>query len=67
MLYVHAAFHKRESTKEHIENAGHQILWLPAYSLDLNPIEKKWAKVKHIWRLWKIDCIDTLFKVCMQC
>nr|WP_315277240.1 transposase [uncultured Acinetobacter sp.] len=22
---------------------GHQILWLPPYSPDLNPIEKMWA------------------------
>ncbi|MDH0033116.1 MULTISPECIES: transposase [Acinetobacter] len=25
---------------------GHQILWLPPYSPDLNPIEKMWAWVK---------------------
>ena len=61
-----AAFHKRETTKELIENADHEILWLPPYSPNLNPIEKKWAQVKYIWRLLKIDCIDTLFKICMK-
>lgn len=62
-----AAFHKRETTKELIEAAGHKILWLPPYSPDLNPIEKKWASVKHTWRAMKIDCIDKLFRICMQC
>ncbi|WP_420002403.1 transposase [Acinetobacter sp. LF10] len=30
-----------------MEQQGHQILWLPAYSPDLNPIEKMWAWVKR--------------------
>ncbi|WP_425451178.1 transposase [Suttonella ornithocola] len=40
-------FYKGLKLSERIENAGHQILWLPAYSPDLNLIEKKWAKVKY--------------------
>ena len=66
LVMDNAAFHKRESTKELIEDAGHEILWLPPYSPDLNPIEKKWAQVKHIWRSLKVDCIDTLFRICMK-
>lgn len=66
LVMDNASFHKRESTRELIESAGHEILWLPAYSPDLNRIEKKWAKVKHNWQLWKINCIDTLFRKCMQ-
>lgn len=41
-----AAFHKSEYTKILIENAGCQLLFLPPYSPDLNPIEKFWANLK---------------------
>ncbi|MGE6326293.1 transposase, partial [Psychrobacter sp. NPDC078370] len=27
---------------------GHRLLFLPPYSPDLNPIEKKWAQVKFL-------------------
>lgn len=40
-----ATFHKRQDTKELIEDAGHTQR-LPPYSPDLNPIEKAWAWVK---------------------
>ncbi|MBS9768784.1 MAG: transposase [Flavobacteriaceae bacterium] len=43
-----ATFHKRNATLEAIEKAGHTIEFLPPYSPDLNPIEKKWAQVKRI-------------------
>ena len=40
------AFHKSEHTKLLIENAGCELLFLPPYSPDLNPIEKFWANLK---------------------
>jgi transposase len=43
-----------------IEDAGHTLLYLPPYSPDLNPIEKKWAQAKKIRR--RTGCsIDQLF------
>jgi hypothetical protein len=33
-----------------IEQAGAQVLFLPAYSPDLNPIEKMWSKIKEALR-----------------
>jgi len=45
-----ASFHKRDDMIEVIEKAGHTIEFLPPYSPDLNPIEKKWAQVKAIRR-----------------
>ena len=33
-----------------ITQAGSQVLFLPAYSPDLNPIEKMWSKVKALLR-----------------
>lgn len=38
--------HKSDPTLELIRAAGAEVLFLPAYSPDLNPIEKMWSKVK---------------------
>jgi len=42
--------HKSDPTLALIVNAGSQVLFLPAYSPDLNPIEKMWSKVKSLLR-----------------
>jgi len=42
--------HKSEPTLSLITEAGAQILFLPAYSPDLNPIEKMWSKIKGYLR-----------------
>jgi transposase len=42
--------HKSDPTLELIEAAGAKALFLPAYSPDLNPIEKMWSKVKSLLR-----------------
>ena len=34
--------------RERIEAAGAQLLYLPPYSPDLNPIEKAWAKLQQL-------------------
>lgn len=39
--------HKNEETLALITQAGAQALFLPAYSPDLNPIEKMWSKLKN--------------------
>src|SRR5258708_7140532 len=38
--------HKSDPTLELIRAAGAEALFLPAYSPDLNPIEKMWSKLK---------------------
>ena len=42
--------HKNQETLNLITQAGAQALFLPAYSPDLNPIEKMWSKVKNFLR-----------------
>ncbi len=42
--------HKSDPTPALIIQAGAQVLFLPAYSPDLNPIEKMWSKVKALLR-----------------
>jgi transposase len=57
-----ASFHKSKETRKLIEDAGHTLLYLPPYSPDFNPIEKKWAQAKHIRRT--LSCsIDQLFQL----
>lgn len=42
--------HKVAAARVWIESAGAQLLYLPPYSPDLNPIEKAWAKLKQLLR-----------------
>lgn len=39
--------HKHDDIRQWIEQAGAAVRFLPAYSPDLNPIEKMWSKVKE--------------------
>ena len=42
--------HKGERVKQLIERQGCELLYLPPYSPDFNPIEEAFSKVKHILR-----------------
>ena len=52
--------HRREEIAEAIARAGAQAEYLPAYSPDLNPIEKMWSKVKEFLRAAKARTSDAL-------
>lgn len=55
-----ATFHQGIEMKESLEKAGHDLLYLPPYSPDLNPIEHKWAQTKA-YRRKKQCSIEALF------
>ena len=42
--------HKNEPILRWLEQLGVQVVFLPAYSPDLNPIEKMWSKIKNFLR-----------------
>jgi transposase len=54
VIMDNATFHKSKKTQALIEQAQCKLLFLPAYSPDLNPIEKFWAWFKTKVR----SCID---------
>ena len=46
IIMDNATFHKSQKTRELIQKSGCEILFLPPYSPDLNPIEIFWANLK---------------------
>ena len=60
-----ASFHKTVATRDIIRNSGNSLLYLPAYSPDLNPIEQDFAIIKKRWQYapkgTKIDDIIKMY------
>ena len=54
--------HKVAGVRAALEKAGAQLLYLPAYSPDLNPIEQGFAKLKAVLRGKAIRTVDALWK-----
>jgi transposase len=52
--------HKDPDTLALIQNAGAEVLFLPPYSPDFNPIEKMWSKLKEWLRSAKARTEDAL-------
>jgi len=42
--------HKVAGVRDRVEAVGAELLYLPPYPPDLNPIEKAWAKLKQLLR-----------------
>jgi transposase len=53
--------HKRRRIRELIEDAGAHLVFLPAYSPDLNPIELIFAKIKQLLRSMACRTRDALW------
>ncbi len=53
--------HKRKRARQLIEAAGAQLLFLPPYSPDFNPIEKAFAKLKALLRKAAERSVDDLW------
>lgn len=52
--------HKVKGVRQKIEARGAELLYLPSYSPDLNPIEKAWAKLKTLLRSAKARSKEAL-------
>lgn len=68
-----ASFHKSPLLQVEAAKYGVRILYLPAYSPDLNPIEKFWANLKrNIRKLLKKsknlrEAITNAFDITLSC
>ena len=54
--------HKVDGVKQLIRLTGAQLIYLPPYSPDLNPIEKCWAQVKQRLRTLKARSLPALLE-----
>ena len=52
--------HKVAGVRELIQATGAELLYLPPYSPDFNPIEKAWAKLKQLLRAAKARTTEVL-------
>lgn len=52
--------HKAAQVRISIEKVGAELLYLPPYSPDMNPIEKAWAKLKELLRSAQARTRDVL-------
>ncbi len=59
--------HKVAGARRAIEAAGATLIFLPAYSPDLNPIELAFAKLKAIVRRARCRTIPTLWPLLGEC
>lgn len=58
--------HKVEGVRQRIEAVGAQLLYLPPYSPDFNPIEKAWSKIKERLRSAKSRTLAVLEETISQ-
>jgi transposase len=54
------AAHKLAGVRQLIESRGAQVLYLPPYSPDFNPIEQAWSKLKQLLRAAKARLLANL-------
>ena len=52
--------HHIQAVGDLLRGAGAEVLYLPPYSPDFNPIEKLWSKMKAILRKFRIRILDDL-------
>jgi transposase len=55
--------HKVAGVRETIEARGASLIYLPPYSLDLNPIQEAFAKLKALLRKAAPRTVDALWDV----
>ena len=52
--------HHVEEVRQRIEAAQAELIYLPPYSPDLNPIEKAWSKLKQLMGASKARSVQAL-------
>jgi transposase len=55
--------HKVKGIEQAITQAGAEVLYLPPYSPDVNPIERLWSVLKYYLRLLRAYSLDLFLKI----
>jgi transposase len=69
VIWDNYKIHKSAKTRQLIETHGCQVIYLPTYSPDLNPIEEAFSKIKAFVRRAKVlvrDALDTAISQALQ-
>jgi transposase len=66
IILDNAAIHKSLKLKILVESFGHKLLFLSAYSPDLNPIEHKWQELKHNIGKYYKSCSNYIDYICKE-
>ena len=66
VIMDNVAFHKSETAEDLIRARGAWVLFLPAYSPDLNPIEMAYSKLKTLLRKQAARNFDTICQAAGQ-
>jgi transposase len=61
IIMDNASFHRGKKLEELFEKYNHRLVFLPAYSPELNPIENMWGTIKQNLRSY-YDYSKTLFE-----
>ena len=64
LILDNLASHKVRGVREAIESVGAQVLYLPPYSPDLNPIELAFSKLRRLLRSLATRTVDALWQAC---
>mgnify|MGYP003341686910 CR=1 FL=1 len=64
LILDNLASHKVCGVREEIESVGAQVLYLPPYSPDLNPIELAFSKLRRLLRSQAARTVDALWQAC---
>ncbi len=64
LILDNLASHKVRGVRETIESVGAQVLYLPPYSPDLNPIELAFSKLRRLLRSLAARTVDALWQAC---
>lgn len=62
VIMDNVSFHKSDKIIELVEQCGAQVIFLPPYSPELNPIEEMWSKIKNSLRRKSARCKKTFKK-----
>lgn len=58
--------HKSSRVEKLLLTHGCQLVFLPAYSPDLSPIEQAFSKIKHLLRMLRAQTVDALINAIAQ-